>query len=65
MVGLLVLALLFLLRYASETSGRSLEEIQDYWNNGARWRIIFDGVSPETGSHQFVSRPKVIASRST
>ena len=35
--GLLVLALLFLLRYAPETSGRSLEEIQDYWNNGARW----------------------------
>ena len=35
--GLLVVALLFLLRYAPETSGRSLEEIQDYWNNGARW----------------------------
>ncbi|WCC80727.1 sugar porter family MFS transporter [Cutibacterium equinum] len=35
--GLLVIALLFLLRYAPETSGRSLEEIQDYWNNGARW----------------------------
>lgn len=31
-------AMLFVFRLAPETKGRSLDEIQEYWKNGARWK---------------------------
>lgn len=37
-MALSVVAWIFVLRLAPETKGRSLEEIRNYWDNGARWK---------------------------
>lgn len=36
--GFSVLAFCFVLKYAPETKGRKLEDIQSFWRNGGQWR---------------------------
>jgi MFS transporter, SP family, arabinose:H+ symporter len=36
-LGICILAVLFLWRYAPETKGRPLETLHEYWENGAQW----------------------------